>query len=75
VCAWSPFDLQFPDPDDDATVLAQLVQKPDGQKPLKEAYPDGFMPWMIRITLRVDDANGRLPDGQTIQYVFSLPHK
>lgn len=30
-------------------------------------------PKLIRITLTVDDPTGRLPDGQTYQYVFSIP--
>ncbi|MCY2953404.1 MAG: prepilin-type N-terminal cleavage/methylation domain-containing protein [Planctomycetota bacterium] len=34
----------------------------------------GRGPWMIRITMTITDPNGRLPEGQTVQYVFSLPH-
>jgi hypothetical protein len=75
VCAWSPLDLQFPSTKDTAAVLNMMVPTPSGSKPMQQAYPNGFMPWMIRITIRVDDPNGRLPDGQTIQYVFTLPHK
>jgi hypothetical protein len=29
---------------------------------------------MIRITVRLDDPAGRLPDGQTMEYIFNLPH-
>jgi hypothetical protein len=33
----------------------------------------GRGPWLIRITMTITDPNGRLPEGQTVQYVFSLP--
>ena len=75
VCAWSPYDIQFPLKGEDDVVAATLVPVDGSTKTLDLAYPNGFLPWMIRITLRIDDVNGRLPDGQTIQYVFNLPHK
>jgi len=34
---------------------------------------DNVRPRMIRLTIVIDDPNGRLPDGQTYEYVFSLP--
>ena len=34
---------------------------------------DNVRPKMIRLTIVIDDPNGRLPDGQTYEYVFSLP--
>jgi len=33
----------------------------------------GRGPKLIRITMTINDPNGRLPEGQTVQYVFSLP--
>jgi hypothetical protein len=76
-CVWSPWDLQFPRTDD-ATSTHDLPVPggPAGAMiKLADAYKHGFMPWMIRVTIRVDDPNGRLPDGYTVQYVFNLPHK
>ena len=61
-CVWSPYDLKWHSTTDPN--YATLYSK----------YPAGFMPWMIRITLRVDDPNGRLPEGQTVEWVFNLPH-
>jgi prepilin-type N-terminal cleavage/methylation domain-containing protein len=75
VCAWSPYDLQFPAAGEDPTLMTMTMPVLGNAKTLPQAYPHGFMPWMIRVTIRVDDPNGRLPDGQTIQYVFTLPHK
>lgn len=64
-CAWNAFDLQHqPAPGDDPNLLPASVGP----------YAKGFMPWMIRVTIRVDDPAGRLPDGQVVQYVFNLPH-
>ena len=76
VCAWSPYDLQFPAVGDDNALLTANVKGGllGALVPMSTAYPKGFMPWMVRITMRVDDPNGRLQEGQTIQYVFNLPH-
>ena len=30
-------------------------------------------PKMIRIIFTLDDPNGKLPEGQTFEYVFNLP--
>jgi hypothetical protein len=35
--------------------------------------PADVAPKLIRITLTIDDPTGRLPDGQTYQYVFAVP--
>ena len=35
--------------------------------------PTDVKPKLIRITLTVDDPTGRLPEGQTFQYVFNVP--
>jgi prepilin-type N-terminal cleavage/methylation domain-containing protein len=76
VCAFSPFDLQFPLVNEDSPATLDLsVVTTAGPLPMAKAYPKGFMPWMIRLTIRVDDPNGRLADGQTIEYIFNLPHK
>ncbi len=75
VCAWNPYDLQFPLTADPLSAPLVTVPTATGPKPMSEAYPNGLMPWMIRLTIRVDDPNGRLPEGQTIQYIFNLPHK
>jgi prepilin-type N-terminal cleavage/methylation domain-containing protein len=75
VCAFNPYDLQFPLAGESTGVLITPVVKPGGTAAMSAAYPKGFMPWMIRLTIRVDDANGRLADGQTIEYIFNLPHK
>jgi hypothetical protein len=32
-----------------------------------------LLPWMIRITVRLDDPSGRMPDGQTLQFVYTIP--
>ncbi len=34
---------------------------------------DSVRPKLIRVVLTLDDANGRLPAGQTFEYVFTLP--
>ena len=34
---------------------------------------DTNLPSMIRLVVRVDDAEGRLSDGQTYEYVINLP--
>ncbi len=34
---------------------------------------DPFRPQLIRITMTVEDPSGRLPEGQTYQYVFQVP--
>ena len=75
VCAWNPYDLQFPLTADPLSAPLVTVPTATGPQPMSKAYPNGLMPWMIRLTIRVDDPNGRLPEGQTIQYIFNLPHK
>ena len=35
--------------------------------------PSDKPPSMIRITMTIDDPTGRLPDGQTYQYIFAVP--
>lgn len=35
--------------------------------------PEPPRPKMLRITMKIDDPNGRLPDGQTYEYVIALP--
>jgi hypothetical protein len=35
--------------------------------------PSDPKPQMIRIIMTVDDPNGKIADGQTFEYVFSLP--
>ena len=35
--------------------------------------PNDQRPKLIRITMTLEDATGRLPDGQTYQYVFQVP--
>ena len=81
-CAFSALDLQFPAEGDDPKFLGTdpasiKVNAGPGHtsETLATAYPQGFMPWMIRVTMRVDDPNGRLPEGLTMQYIFKLPHK
>jgi prepilin-type N-terminal cleavage/methylation domain-containing protein len=66
-CAWSPYEMQWLADDDPNFKMSTGVT-------WKTNYPNGFMPWMIRLTIRVDDPSGKLPDGQTIQYIFNLPH-
>jgi prepilin-type N-terminal cleavage/methylation domain-containing protein len=66
-CAWSPYEMQWLADDDPNFKMSSGVT-------WKTNYPNGFMPWMIRLTIRVDDPSGKLPDGQTIQYIFNLPH-
>jgi len=34
--------------------------------------PDDPKPWLIRITIQLDDPNNRLPNGQVFEYVFRL---
>jgi hypothetical protein len=64
-CAWSPDDIQFDpsNPDPNNNTITWL-----------KAFPSRtFLPWLVRITIRVDDPYGRIPDGQTMEYVFKLP--
>ena len=35
--------------------------------------PTDPKPKMIRILMTIDDPNGKLTDGQTFEYVFTLP--
>jgi hypothetical protein len=35
--------------------------------------PTDVKPKLIRITLTLDDPTGRLPEGQTYQYVYAVP--
>ncbi len=90
-CAFSALDLQFPAKDDDPKYFSIDPLDPSNPQyaattkvnagpgrtaePIGNAYPQGFMPWMIRVTMRVDDPNGRLPEGLTMQYIFNLRHK
>jgi len=37
--------------------------------------PNDPAPKLIRITITLDDPTGRLPDGQTYQYVFAVPQQ
>lgn len=61
-CAWSADELTAPVTRDTA-VLASATSR----------WPNGSLPWLIRITIRLDDRNGRLPDGQTLEYIFRMP--
>jgi hypothetical protein len=40
--------------------------------PAVAGNPNNVRPSLIRITIELSDANGRLPDGQRIEYVFNL---
>jgi hypothetical protein len=67
-CAWSPDDIFFdpsvPDPNGNTNNTNVWLKK----------FPSRtFLPWLIRITIRVDDPYGRLPDGQTMEFVYELP--
>jgi hypothetical protein len=74
---YAPFEKSIP-AFDNTTQLASLQENSEyicawapGQR-----WPDGEAvnpPSLIRITLTLDDPTGRLPNGQTYQYVFPVP--
>ena len=69
----TPDDPKYTDPTAPKAVFLSATSL--GPKvTMATAYPKGFMPWMIRLIIRVDGPGGHLQDGQTIQYVFNLPH-
>ena len=67
--AWSPYNLKWHSEDPNYTAVWAANGTTMGK-----AFPSGFMPWMIRITLRIDDPNGRLQEGQTVEWIYNLPH-
>jgi hypothetical protein len=72
-CAWGPADIDLdlmptstPDPNMQAWLTA--LSAASGKFPSRS-----LLPWLIRVTIRLDDPTGRLPDGQTMQYIFKVP--
>lgn len=59
VAAWGPAALTAPD------VTSSTSSSTAG------VYPG---PWLVRVIINVRDPNGRLPDGQTVEHVYSF-HK
>lgn len=76
-CAWGPCDMDLdkmttvaPGNDPSLSALAPLLLKSSPNV----AFPSrSLLPWMIRITIRLDDPSGRMPDGQTVQFIFNVP--
>ena len=75
-CAWAPDDMHL----DESTRggpyanLVAAVPTTNGGKPY---FPSrSMLPWLIRITVRLDDPNGRIPQGQQMQFIFKVnrPH-
>lgn len=84
-CAWSPDDIKF-DPTINAGAGSGGSGGGGGGSggsgggatnnltTWGQAFPSHtFLPKLIRITIRVDDPYGRLPDGQTLEFVYPLP--
>jgi prepilin-type N-terminal cleavage/methylation domain-containing protein len=78
--AWGPLEMdldQLPatppvagSADPSLIALWPMLQRTGPQA----AFPSrSLLPWMIRITIRLDDPAGRLPDGQTMQFIFNVP--
>lgn len=77
-CAWGPQDLTW-DQNADLNYAGDATHAnlgtPDQVGLVKKVrYPKSFMPWMIRITMRIDDPNGRLQEGQTVEWIYNMPH-
>jgi hypothetical protein len=69
-CVWSPYELGKLN----GTTGSSSNPPTPNDATYGQSYPNGFMPWMVRITMRVDDPNGRLAEGQTVEWVFNMPH-
>lgn len=75
-CAWGPLEMNLDQVtinySNDAGGWAQLFP---GVQPLASTvFPSrSLLPWMIRITVRLDDPSGRMPDGQTMQFIYTIP--
>lgn len=76
-CAWGPADMNLDllpadfSNNPEATFAASslnVILGASGKFPSRS-----LMPWLIRITIRIDDPTGRLPDGQTMQYILQVP--
>jgi hypothetical protein len=69
-CAWAPDDMHLDESARSGPPYATLVTN-------HRYFPSrSMLPWLIRVTVRLDDPNGRLPQGQQMEFIFKVnrPH-
>ena len=79
-CAWAPDDIDLdlskrnPNPPNPDVFYNLITLAPpaniNGGKPY---FPSrSMLPWLIRVTVRLDDPNGRVPQGQQMEFIFKV---
>jgi hypothetical protein len=77
-CAWAPDDMHLDETIRTGLPYGILVSAATPNPSTgKICFPSrSMLPWLIRITVRLDDPNGRIPQGQQMQFIFKVnrPH-